>query len=149
MIKTKQELLNHFSDINAMYNNPFMYQTLSNMIDELLEQQPSEDCISRQAVETFKEELIDKLAYTGYTEEYKNEIIDIINQMPSVYPKRPKGKWIAEKKTIWHEYYDDAYEEEITVWRCSNCNYDMGTINPDDYKRCPNCGAEMNGDGEE
>ena len=35
MIKTKQELLNHFSDINDMYNNPFMYQTLSNMIDEL------------------------------------------------------------------------------------------------------------------
>ena len=41
MIKTKQELLNHFSDINEMYNNPFMYQTLSNMIDELLEQQSS------------------------------------------------------------------------------------------------------------
>ena len=40
MIKTKQELLNHFSDINEMYNNPFMYQTLSNMIDELLEQEP-------------------------------------------------------------------------------------------------------------
>lgn len=38
MIKTKQELLNHFSDISAMYNNSFMYQTLSNMIDELLEQ---------------------------------------------------------------------------------------------------------------
>jgi hypothetical protein len=50
MIKTKQELLNHFSDINAMYNNPFEYQTLSNMIDELLEQQPCEDCISREAV---------------------------------------------------------------------------------------------------
>ena len=48
MIKTKQELLNHFSDINEMYNNPFMYQTLSNMIDELLEQQPCEDCISRE-----------------------------------------------------------------------------------------------------
>ena len=44
MIKTKQELLNHFSDINEMYNNPFMYQTLSNMIDELLEQQHCEDC---------------------------------------------------------------------------------------------------------
>ena len=36
MIKTKQELLNHFSDINDMYNNSFMYQTLSNMIDELV-----------------------------------------------------------------------------------------------------------------
>ena len=39
MIKTKQELLNHFRDINAMYNNPFMYQTLNDMIDELLEQE--------------------------------------------------------------------------------------------------------------
>ena len=47
MIKTKQELLNHFSDINTVYNNPFMYQTLSNMIDELLEQQPCDNCISR------------------------------------------------------------------------------------------------------
>ena len=46
MIKTKQELLNHFSDINEMYNNPFMYQTLSNMIDELLESQSAEDSIS-------------------------------------------------------------------------------------------------------
>lgn len=36
MIKTKQELLNHFSDINFMYNNPLMYHTLSNMIDELI-----------------------------------------------------------------------------------------------------------------
>ena len=45
MIKTKQELLNHFSDINEMYNNPFMYQTLSNMIDELLEQQPKAEWI--------------------------------------------------------------------------------------------------------
>jgi len=50
MIKTKQELLNHFSDINEMYNNPFKYQTLSNMIDELLKQQPCEDCISRTAL---------------------------------------------------------------------------------------------------
>lgn len=47
MIKTKQELLNHFSDINTMYNNPFMYQTLSNMIDELFEQ-PFNDCISKE-----------------------------------------------------------------------------------------------------
>lgn len=45
MIKTKQEILNHFSDINAMYNNPFEYQTLSNMIDELLEQEPKAEWI--------------------------------------------------------------------------------------------------------
>ena len=45
-----------------------------------------QEAVSREAVETFKEALIDKLAYTGYTEEYKDEIIDIINQMPSVTP---------------------------------------------------------------
>ena len=45
MIKTKQELLSHFSNINVMYNNPFEYQTLSNMIDELLEQQSKTEWI--------------------------------------------------------------------------------------------------------
>lgn len=45
MIKTKQEILNHFSNINVMYNNPFEYQTLSNMIDELLEQEPKTEWI--------------------------------------------------------------------------------------------------------
>ena len=33
---TKQEVLDYFKDINAMYNNPNMLDSLSNMIDELL-----------------------------------------------------------------------------------------------------------------
>lgn len=33
---TKQEILDYFKDINAMYNNPNMLDSLSNMIDELL-----------------------------------------------------------------------------------------------------------------
>lgn len=32
----KQEILDYFKDINAMYNNPNMFDSLSNMIDELL-----------------------------------------------------------------------------------------------------------------
>lgn len=82
MIKTKQELLNHFSDINTMYNNPFMYQTLSNMIDELLEQQSCEDCISREAViKIFGE--VHPMDYN--TQAY----ITNIQNLPSVTPSIP------------------------------------------------------------
>lgn len=63
MIETKQELLNHFTDINYMYNNPFMYQTLSNMIDELLEQQPfiNKPCISEGVCREDKMQTLDKI----------------------------------------------------------------------------------------
>lgn len=77
MIKTKQELLNHFSDINAMYNNPFMYQTLSNMIDELLEQQPCEDAISRK----------DAIRIAGINCMPVNECVRLIKELPSVTPQ--------------------------------------------------------------
>lgn len=93
-----------------------------------------EDYISREAVETFKEELIDKLAYTGYTEEYKNEIIDIINQMPSVYPKRPKGKWII------------TYPDGAKAFKCNQCNKYASIYHATNY--CPNCGAYMKEDAE-
>lgn len=36
---TKQEILDYFKEINYMYNNPNMYDSLSHMIDELLEEE--------------------------------------------------------------------------------------------------------------
>ena len=36
---TKQEILDEFSDINYVYNNASMYETLSLMLDELLKEQ--------------------------------------------------------------------------------------------------------------
>ena len=36
---TKQEILDEFSDINYVYNNSSMYETLSLMLDELLKEQ--------------------------------------------------------------------------------------------------------------
>ena len=90
MIKTKQELLNHFSDINEMYNNPFKYQTLSNMIDELLEQQPCDDCISRtEALRLIDEERQHLLRLNMDGEEHVivHYARRIIEDMPSVTPK--------------------------------------------------------------
>ena len=86
MIKTKQELLNHFSDINEMYNNPFMYQTLSNMIDELLEQQPCEDAISREdALKAIEEQ---KKGFYGVERYAIDECHSAIMKLPSVRPCR-------------------------------------------------------------
>lgn len=82
MIKTKQELLNHFSDINEMYNNPFMYQTLNNMIDELLEQQPCEDCISREdALKAIEEQ---KKGFYGVERYAIDECHSAVMKLPSV-----------------------------------------------------------------
>lgn len=100
---------------------------------DMIPTEPCEDCISKEAVETFKKELIDKLAYTGYTEEYKNEIIDIINQMPSVYPKRPKGKWII---------VDDC---EQFIAKCSVCENIEDSRLVHKINFCPNCKTKMEG----
>ena len=57
-----------------------------------------------------------------------NEILKYrLNAMPTIDPEdlRPHGKWIKTGK--------------ISV-RCSACNY-LPAEN--DYKYCPNCGAEM------
>lgn len=86
MIKTKQELLNHFSDINEMYNNPFMYQTLNNMIDELLEQQPCDDCISREdALKAIEEQ---KKGFYGVERYAIDECHSAVMKLPSVRPYR-------------------------------------------------------------
>jgi hypothetical protein len=37
---TKQDILDYFKDINFMYNNASMHDTLSSMLDELLENRP-------------------------------------------------------------------------------------------------------------
>lgn len=37
---TKQEILDYFKDINFMYNNASMHDTLSSMLDKLLEDRP-------------------------------------------------------------------------------------------------------------
>ncbi len=119
MIKTKQELLNHFSDINTMYNNPFMYQTLSNMIDELLEQQPSEDCISRAAllakIDAERKHLLD-LKMDGAEHIIVHHARRIIEDMPSVTPKEnDKLKYLTDRPCEVCEFHSD---NGCRRWKC-------------------------------
>ena len=126
MIKTKEELLNHFSNINEMYNNPFMYQTLSNMIDELLEQQLCEDCISRKALierineaeENFKADNMESIA-TGDENPFVDGVLSgvfnirvMVQQAPSVTPQQ----------TMWIPVSERLPEENIHVL----CKFYMG-----------------------
>ena len=133
MIKTKQELLNHFTDINAMYNNPFMYQTLSNMIDELLEQQPCEDCISR-------EKAFNALFATDLKGWQLAVAFEAIDKLPAVTPQHKTGEWVNMGN---HEVNRNIY-----IFKCSNCHKKMMIPLSERLMYCPNCGS-YNGGGED
>ena len=109
------------------------------MAIKALEQQPCEDCISR-------EELINELKL-GYfnkdLQEAKNDpcVIDAMidwairtaKRLPSVTPSRPKGKWI---------HWTDDYKDYVT---CSCCEYgeEGEVLLSDKTPFCPICGADM------
>lgn len=142
MIKTKEELLNHFSDINERYNNSFMYQTLSNLIDELLEQQPCEDAISRQMA-------IDAIAKIHPIDtEYdctlydKLDVMYVLKDLPPVTPKtQPSEDCISRAEAL------DAIEKEKQGWEgteryaideCHTRIADLPSVKPK-AKPCEDC----------
>ena len=102
------------------------------MAIKALEQQPSEDCISRQAVDTLVDELAraisDERCFVPRGRSTTAIMQDILD-LPPVTPQRPKGKWIVHPKGIY---------AHLVCSKClSNAPYDCET------NYCPNCGAEM------
>ena len=93
-------------------------------IIEVLEQEPCEDCISRQAV-------LDKEVYTETSDGWTGWTVDVndIKELPSVKPEQKIGRW------IYHDGYI-PYKHE-----CSECGKRFGT----DFNYCPNCGTKMCG----
>ena len=131
------------------------------MAIKALEQQPCEDCISREHAKQFLYYEIEHLHDDGLYDCFSRIIDDMYNELPSVTPqytdeeidkaqaveqayvdkmvelaveetKRPKGKWIDDCGGV----------------KCSCCGY---SIDDDHYAKayCTNCGAEMSGGGEE
>lgn len=161
-------LQNHTDDYSEESHTAMM------MAIKALEQQLSEDCISRQAVidhicedkECYKEECKGRTLKRCYDlqwvfdlpsvkPKYTDEEIDKAQAVEQAYvdkmvelavaeTKRPKGKWVLS----------GGY------WRCSRCKekallkFDKSNGGCKEYmpiksNYCPNCGAEMSGGGEE
>ena len=100
------------------------------MAIKALEQEPCEDCISR-------EKAINQCGF-GMTSLL---IADCLRRLPSVTPQPKMGKWI-------NKYAEDACGERYSYWACSECGRDVGfnLANIEDvlseYPYC-HCGAKM------
>ena len=105
----------------------------SSMVDEIanlkaLEQQPYEDCISRQTVLDMLEDINAETEGVGF---YYEHYVKYIKDLPSVTPKEKTGKWIPLGN------YDEWGNENS--YKCSECG--ERNFYPDNY--CHNCGAKM------
>lgn len=112
------------------------------------EQQPCEDCISREEAKQFLYERIDRLNDDELYDIFSRIIDDIYNELPSVTP-RPKGKWIGHKK---HCENLGVMPSGLGAYNwCSNCDcgIDVMEFHKNHYNYCPNCGAKMESEDKE
>lgn len=89
-----------------------------------LEQEPCEDCISRQAVDELSKELVHT---TKDKADFLCNFWEGLQKLPPVTQEPNTGHWIV-KPNIYGVVY------------CSECDYELKI---DDTNYCPNCGAMM------
>lgn len=88
------------------------------------------DAVSREEVLNGLANIAKAKAKSDAQKALMGRVMFFTEQLPSVTPQKPKGKWI--------EIEIDAGE---FIYKCTKCG--MRVINP--YKYCPICGAEMGG----
>lgn len=110
------------------------------MAIKALEQEPSEDCISREDFEKRikpydTEDDMDKALY--------NFAHNTLICCPSVKPKEKVGRWIGFTHSAYHGIDDDGEPiwREVKVYHCNLCN--RRTVIKENF--CPNCGSRMEG----
>lgn len=100
--------------IKALENEPRFLVHSDGKIEQIIE--PCDNCVSRQALlEFFKDD---------------DYVVNEINNMPSVLPKREHGEWI--------DCQDEGYVECPICGSATNCD-----DNKEDLHYCFSCGAEM------
>lgn len=99
----------------------------------------SQDCISRQEVLdviNFEDKwLFDANGHNANTHIAFSGLESRVKALPSVTPERPKGKWI--------EYKVDIAPHPLHCSLCGFSNHHISNRYMKGFRRCPNCGAEM------
>jgi len=158
----KQDIQNSKRNI-SYWHNEVGIEALELAI-KALEQQPSDDCISRESLRQKLQEHHDFFVNTygsfedmtfkekARVDEIDNCIAMVVNE-PSVTPQSKIGYWIENAKTYYEELYKrglgvDEYTPYFTDdIACSECLAKYSVIDNETqfFKHCPNCGAQMGG----
>lgn len=72
-------------------------------------------------------------SYEGGIKDACVDILEKIENMPTIKPKRKTGKW------VFHRPPDDWV---LSLFTCDQCGY----MNEGESRYCPECGADMKGE---
>jgi len=119
---------------NADGYYPKMTEALT-MAIKALEQEPSEDCISRQAVLDGLASIAKAKARSDAQKALIGRVMFFTEHLPPVTPQQRTGQWILTMPR----------GAEGWCYKCSECNFWKyeKTINLSKFSFCPNCGAKM------
>lgn len=132
---TREEAKQVFLDrgfVNGIFDGDKWRQSIV-IISKWLEQEPCEDCISRQAVINGVDNYIKKVQSTGAKDDFISFEELVVKALPPVTPKPKTGHWRA------------VYQgDEIINYRCTECEFG-NTFGRNTHRMnfCPNCGAKM------
>lgn len=123
------------SDVIDKTNGTELAKAFNYLWKKYIEQEPCEDCISRQAV-------IDLI-----NADWEYEGLEVeINNLPSVTPKLETVTEFADRCRECGARYGKLLKQKTGHWilrddicKCSNCK----DISPVLHNYCPNCGAKM------
>lgn len=95
------------------------------------------DLISRQSAIDALADMHCKSDEDGYVWIIRSDAWARIDALPSVTPKRKKGKWLR--------YGEDGYpnNEDTVFWQCDQCLEQYTGRAKKIQNFCPNCGADM------
>ena len=131
---TDEECISHNCEncgLNYEQGNMGEQKEALKMAIKSLEAEPCEDCISREEAKNLFWNGTEGYDYRGFT---RMEIGEMLDDLPSVTPTRPKGEWIW-KEGIRH----------IDFCQCSLCGRGQWEM---EFDYCPYCGADMRGGAE-
>jgi len=102
-----------------------------NMAIKALEQEPCDDCISRQAVLDGLASIAKVKARSDAQKSLMGRVMFFVEHLSSVTPKEKTAAWVPTD------------EEPHEVYECNACGWLLYNEDRADFKYCPNCGAKM------